>query len=421
MIRFMHLADIHLDTPFKGLKQSHPHLQQKLVEASKDALYRAVSIAIKQALDFVIIVGDVYDASKYSVSARHFFYQQLERLEAANIPLILCHGNHDFISPDHAMPSYPTNVHVFPSESVTSYELNTRQGEKVTFNGFSYRSKWIKEDKVAQYPPKSQTSTYTIGLLHGQVTTSGQDNAYAPFTIQALEEKAYDYWALGHVHAGSRMGSRGNIIYPGSLQGKSSKETGDKGAYVVSLGQGDGMTIDFISLAPFRWEAASIQCQRDWDEIQLVKEVQTVLNNYDQESVGTNQIYLVKIVLSDFQVLSPDLQDKLMDGQVYDYIQEQASPEGQAYLVDFAYEIGAIKDTFAYDQILDQSYRASFKNLQESDKLKQVLDLSNSSGTMKALVDQVIQDEEGKKALFDQASLLINQRLGLQEEVSNEN
>lgn len=422
MVRFLHLADLHLDTPFNGLKRTNPSLQKKLIQATNDALRRAVSIALNQHVDFVVIVGDLYDATHHTIAARHFLYQQLQRLEQAKIPVILCHGNHDYLSTNQTSPRYPQNVHLFDQEQVTTYSLDTSSGEKVNFYGFSYHSQWIEENLVKTYPSAKDPGAINIGLLHGQVQNSDQSNPYAPFKLSDLLEKNYDYWALGHIHQQEILSREPYIVYSGTIIGKHPNETGDKGGYLVEIKKDKPSRIDFVSLAPVRWEKASLECQNTWDEIELMNQMQRILQNYQDESMGTKQQYLVTVSLSHIQRLTRDLQDKLMDGHVFAYLQESQDLDGNAYLVSLKTEMSQTSQFFSYDQELEKSYLQISQQLSDPAFIHRLLQTQDFSGKMKQFLREIIDEDLERDQVIGIAKLQITNRLGMEsQEVFDEN
>lgn len=195
-MKFIHTADLHLDSPFLGLTSMPKSLWERVHSSTFAAFQKIVDDAVDLKVDFILISGDIYDRDQQSIVATDFFIKQCERLNQAHIPVYLLYGNHDYqIVQDTG--ELPANVHVFGNR-VTTTTLTLANHDSVAISGFSYDQRWIQEDQVQKYPPK-RNETWHIGMLHGAVRQS-QDNHYAPFTIDELIAKNYDYWALGHIH-----------------------------------------------------------------------------------------------------------------------------------------------------------------------------------------------------------------------------
>ena len=190
-IRFIHAADLHLGSPFTGLRGLQKEQWQKLKDSTLEAFDRLISYALEQQPDFVLIAGDIYDGEDRSLRAQHRFQQGMEGLGKAGIPVILCHGNHDHLSGSWTRFELPDNVHSFGAK-VSQIKLDIR-GIEVAVTGFSYGERHIKESMVKSYPAASGEDVFHIGMLHGSLEGEKAHAVYAPFTKQQLLEKNYDY------------------------------------------------------------------------------------------------------------------------------------------------------------------------------------------------------------------------------------
>ncbi len=254
-MKFIHAADSHLGNPFRGLDRDIPTSLKQFVQTSTlQAFEKMITGALTAKVDFVLIAGDLYSATENSPKVQVFVHQQFERLQAANIPVFLSFGNHDFEADQHAHLPWPENVHVF-SQNVTTQELTVPSGERVAITGFSYQTPRQVQAVIADFPTRHAGVDYQIGLYHGAVGKDG--DPYAPFTIQGLLAKHYDYWALGHIHVRQTLHEQPFIGYSGNLQGLNRKETGDKGYYLVTADQGRLQPV-FQSTTAILWEEVVI-------------------------------------------------------------------------------------------------------------------------------------------------------------------
>nr|MDK8213685.1 DNA repair exonuclease [Enterococcus faecalis] len=83
---------------------------------------------------------------------------------------------------------------------------------------------------------------------------NSQQDHYAPFQKSHLQQLAYDYWALGHIHAAQQLSGHTPIVYPGNIQGTHFKETGPKGGVLVSLEQGRDPIIESIETTDWQFK-----------------------------------------------------------------------------------------------------------------------------------------------------------------------
>ena len=114
--RFIHGADLHLDSPFKGLRSAAPALGQRLWRASFTAFANLVSLAIEEGVDFVLLAGDLFDEQDRSLQAQVLMRKELARLSRAGIETFIVHGNHDHWGGWRAQLDWPEGVHIFPPE-----------------------------------------------------------------------------------------------------------------------------------------------------------------------------------------------------------------------------------------------------------------------------------------------------------------
>lgn len=251
-MKFIHAADLHLDSPFLGLTGLPASLATTVRESTFTAATKVFDRALSEHVDFVLLAGDLFDRAEQSVAAQAFLFTQFDRLNNAQIPVIVSFGNHDYLT-DQAM-TYPTNVTVL-GEHVTTTTLQLASGETVAVSGFSYSQRWVPDDPLAAYPAHA-TTDWHIGMLHGAIATGSQDH-YAPFTVAELLRKRYDYWALGHIHHRQSLNDQPPVLYAGNTQGRAVTETGAKGAYLVHS-QAGHLVPEFFPTATVIWETAKL-------------------------------------------------------------------------------------------------------------------------------------------------------------------
>ena len=251
---FLHAADIHLDSPLKGLVGQEGAAAERIRTATREALYQLVDLAIKENVDFLIIAGDLYDGDWPDYKTGLFFVGQMGRLNKEGIPVYLLHGNHDAESQITKRLELPANVHVFGARKPETFGV----GElSVALHGQSFQQRDVTDNLVLGYP-SSVSGAFNIGVLHTGLGGMGGHANYAPCSLDDLVNKGYDYWALGHVHQTAMLHKRPHIVFPGNLQGRHVRETGAKGAYLVTVEDND--ITDFVSVPcdVVRWAVLSV-------------------------------------------------------------------------------------------------------------------------------------------------------------------
>ncbi len=282
-IKFIHAADLHLDSPFKGMSTLPSSLYQELKSSTFSALDNLVKLAIDEAVDFVLIVGDLFDQSLRSVYAEMQFLLACEKLAEADIPVYLSYGNHDYLNAKNRTLKYPDNLHVFDSDQVECKIFNKNGHPLVAIHGFSYLEQAVLSNKALEFQP-IEGVPYQIGMLHGSTGQADEHDNYAPFQLSDLRAKKIDYWALGHIHKRAILGTDPAIVYPGNTQGRSSKELGEKGCYLVELDQTE-TKLTFVPLQFIRFENVTVDL-KDCDDLdQVYQLINDKLNQFGQKKI----------------------------------------------------------------------------------------------------------------------------------------
>lgn len=419
-MKLLHVSDLHLDTPFSGIAKQDYQLQQKLIQAPFESFERCVSIAINQKIDLMLVSGDIYDATKQTIAAKHFFFQQMNRLKQAEIPVVIGHGNHDYYEPNYLSMNYPDNVFLFEEELVKHFDITTKNNETIRIYGFSYNHRWIKERMIEKYPINPRATDFTIGLLHGSLDSTENEHAnYAPFSLQDLLSKEYDYWALGHIHQAMVLNEVPLIQYPGIIQGKNAKESGDKGAYIVELRQNQPTLNEFVSLASIVWETANLYCDYDWDQQRIISEIQDIVTNYEAESEGTQQSYLLTIHLNDAHKLSNALQEQIESGQLSEVFQPNYEAKRFTKVVKIKLLTDNQLEVFEYDPLLNESYLATLQEFKDGELYDTVIKEITKHPVMRKWLKGSILTEDLKNDALEKANQRLLQTLSIESEEDN--
>lgn len=248
-VRFLHTADIHLDSPLRGLAGHEGRAAERIRTATRQALVAVVDLAIAEQVDGVVIAGDLYDGDWPDFNTGLFFVGQMGRLLRAAIPVYLLYGNHDAASQITKSLNLPDNVYVFGSRKPQTFQLH---GRNVALHGQSFPQRDMTDNLASRYPPPI-AGMFNIGVLHTGLGGMGGHANYAPCGVDQLANHGYDYWALGHVHKRQVVQKRPPIVFPGNVQGRHVRETGAKGVYMVTVTDGEVTSLDFHPCDVVRW------------------------------------------------------------------------------------------------------------------------------------------------------------------------
>jgi DNA repair exonuclease SbcCD nuclease subunit len=254
LLKFIHAADIHLDSPLVKLDAYEGAPAGEIRGATRRAFENLVQTAIDEKVAFVLIAGDLYDGDWKDYNTGLYFVSRMARLREAGIPVFIVAGNHDAASSITKSLRLPENVRVFPADRPATIRLD---GLDVAVHGQSFATPAVKTDLSRSYP-SAVAGCFNIGLLHTCANGREGHEPYAPCTLETLREKGYDYWALGHVHRREVLLEAPLAVFAGNSQGRHARETGPKGCLLVSVDGAGRATPVFKPLDVVRWEAAVI-------------------------------------------------------------------------------------------------------------------------------------------------------------------
>ena len=254
--RFLHAADIHLDSPLSGLSRYEGLPEDDIRGATRAAFDNLVQRAVDEAVDFVVIAGDLFDGDWKDMGTGLYFARAIGRLDQAGIPVFLLSGNHDAESVLTRSVPWPPNVRLFGTRRP---ETHTLPDLAVAVHGQSFATPAVTDNLVLAYP-NATDHHFNIGMLHTALAGRPGHAAYAPCSLDDLKSKHYDYWALGHVHEHEIVSEDPYVVFPGNTQGRTIREAGPKGAVIVTVEDAQVVTIERVELDVLRWARVEVDC-----------------------------------------------------------------------------------------------------------------------------------------------------------------
>lgn len=248
-MKFIHAADIHLDSPLHGLERYEGAPVDEIRSATRRAFDNLIELAIDEEVAFALLVGDLYDGDWKDYNTGLYFVDRMTRLREAGIRVFIVAGNHDAASQITRHLRLPDNVTLFSTrkpERVVLEDLNVA----IVGQGFATRA--ITDD-ISQGYPQGEPQLFNIGLLHTCLDGKPGHEPYAPCTVDGLRSKGYQYWALGHVHKREEVSQDPWIVFPGNIQGRHSREIGPKGCTLVTAEGGEVLEVAHRDLDVLRW------------------------------------------------------------------------------------------------------------------------------------------------------------------------
>lgn len=270
--RFIHAADLHLDSPFAGLTHLPEAVRRRVRQSTFRAFQRLVELCIHKNVDFLLIAGDVYDGKDRSIQAQIEFQRGVQRLAEQGIHTFVVHGNHDPLDGYQALLSWPDRVHFFSGQDVETIPFVRNHREIARISGISYPTGRVLENYARRFR-RDPDSPYHIAMLHTNVDGDPNHDDYAPCRMGNLLDAGMDYWALGHIHQRNVLYQDPHVVYPGNLQARHVGETGAKGAYEVQVSETGTTALTFHPLDAIRWHHTVISIQDLQQEQELLDRV----------------------------------------------------------------------------------------------------------------------------------------------------
>ncbi|HVL56033.1 MAG TPA: DNA repair exonuclease [Burkholderiaceae bacterium] len=282
-MKFIHAADIHLDSPMAGLSAHDEAPVELLRTATRSAFRNLIDCALAEQVDFVLLPGDVFDTAWRDFNTGMFFVREMARLNAANVRAFVLRGNHDA---EHEMTRslpLPPNVHVFRADRPDTRQIVV--GDlKVAIHGQSFRQAATTQNLAAAYAPVE--GCLNIAMLHTALEGHAAHAHYAPCTLDQLRNLGMHYWALGHVHEWDVLSEAPWVAFSGNLQGRNVRECGPRGALLVRCEHGELQRPDRLLVDVVRWQLARIDVSAATTRAEVVAQVGEFLEQLLSDADG---------------------------------------------------------------------------------------------------------------------------------------
>jgi len=250
-MRFLHAADLHLDSPLRSQALRDPERARRLHGASRLALARLVDTAIEEEVAALLLAGDIFDNGVGDVTSRIALATELRRLSRAGIRTVAIRGNHDALLDYTRYGPLEEGVVVLDAAQPTC-----RIGD-AAIHGLGFESRHVAASLLPRYPAP-EPGMVNVGLMHTSLGGAVGHDPYAPCSEADLLGHGYDYWALGHIHKRFERRSEAALaVMPGILQGRHAGETGRGSATLVQI-DSDGVHAREVALAPVAFETIDV-------------------------------------------------------------------------------------------------------------------------------------------------------------------
>ncbi len=290
-IKFIATADTHLDSPMRGLERYEGAPVEEIRGATRKAFINLVDFAINEQVAFMLIAGDLYDGDLKDYQTALFLARQMQRLNRAEIRVFIASGNHDAASIITKKLQMPENVRFFSTKKPETFPLDDL---RIAVHGQGYANQAVGDNLAANYPDAID-GYFNIGVLHTALTGREGHEPYAPCIVDDLKSRHYDFWSLGHVHTREVISENPWIIFPGNLQGRNIRETGPKGATLVTI---EDMVVESVQHHDFdtlRWDHIEIdvsEAKYGHEVVNMIrKNLETKIDSVDEK------IFAIRLII----------------------------------------------------------------------------------------------------------------------------
>ncbi|MCR6498631.1 DNA repair exonuclease [Shinella sp. CPCC 101442] len=293
--RFIHTADLHLDSPLSSLALRNAELGDLVRGATRQALSRIVDLAIGEAVDAVLIAGDLYDGAQTSMATALFLMGEMRRLETAGIRVFLIRGNHDAQSQITRELTFPPNVHLFDGRGKPVKAGVLENGREIHVHGVSFAQPHAPASLLPTFRAPVADAV-NIGMLHTSLAGASRHDPYAPTSVADLVAHGFDYWALGHIHQRRVHQERPWIVMPGNPQGRDINEGGAKGVTLATVGEDGVVTCEerHVAVAVFERLSVDLSDVDDWHG--MLDRTEAVLSQARENAGGAHLVARLTMV-----------------------------------------------------------------------------------------------------------------------------
>lgn len=300
-MRFIHMADMHFDCAFTNLSDKDKFGEIKRMEQRK--IFKKIIEYIKQeGIQYFFISGDLYE-QKYIRETTIEYINNLFK-EIPNTKIFISPGNHDPVTKN----SYYNKFKWYSNVKIFSSKIEKIELEDVNIYGFGFDEYYCRESNIREVE-LDEKNKINILVIHGTLDgASLEEKEYNSIPKKLLEEKGFDYVALGHIHK-ANYESEKKIIYPGSTVALGFDELGKHGVIEGNIQNGK-LEIKFIPIEQTEFEEINLDCTEIISKEELIEKINE-LNLYE------NKLYkIILIGKRNFEINIYDLYELNLDEKI---------------------------------------------------------------------------------------------------------
>lgn len=289
-MKFVHIADMHFDSPFVNLSDKDILGDLRRLEQRK--VFKKVIEYIKQNdIDYLFISGDLYEHKYVKLSTIEYINNLFK--DIPNTQIFISPGNHD----PYIKNSYYNKFSWSENVTIFSHEIQKIESENINIYGYGFDDFYCTDSGIESLT-LADLNKINILVIHGTLDgASIEEKQYNSMTRKMLQEKQFDYIACGHIH---KPDYRSNIVYPGSTVSLGFDELGEHGMIVGEIQKGK-VELDFVPLDEEEFKEIEINVTDILSKEELIEKIN------DLEISNKEYIKIILIGNRNFEINKYDL------------------------------------------------------------------------------------------------------------------
>ena len=271
-MRFIHMADMHFDSPFRLLGTQENFGNLRRIE-QRSAMKKIIEKIKEENIPYLFIAGDLYENEYIRKTTIEYINNLFKEIPKTKI--FIAPGNHDPLLKNSYYNNFNwnENVYIFNSE-IQKYEF-----EECDIYGFGFTDFYCNNSKIEEIKIENKNKL-NILIMHGDLNASqNQEMQYNPINENKLKKLGFDYVALGHIH---KRDIKENIAYPGSCVSLGFDELGEHGVLKVNLEKGK-LEINFEKIDEKEFAEINLDISEINSEEELIEKINTI--NLDENKI----------------------------------------------------------------------------------------------------------------------------------------
>ena len=299
-MKFVHIADMHFDSPFVNLSEKDIMGDLRRLEQRK--VFKKIIEYIKENnIKYFFISGDLYEHKYIKQSTIDYINKLFEEIPETNI--YIAPGNHD----PYTKNSYYNKYNWSKNVKIFGPKVEKIETQDANIYGYGFDDFYCSDSGVENIEIE-QTEKPNILIIHGNIDGSTiEDMQYNSMSKKMLQEKGFDYVALGHIHKKDyNTEENQKIVYPGSTISLGFDELGEHGMIVGDL-EKNKLETQFIKLDDKQFTKRELNVDNIYSKEELIEkinELEIEENNYVEiilignRNFEINKYDLIKYILN---------------------------------------------------------------------------------------------------------------------------